>query len=329
MKPQPFQPNIQKDSATPIQDQLVTQFSIAIASGVIPSGSKLPSVRALASKLDIHYNTVSHVYQTLSQNHLIESRRGSGVYVKPFVKESEGIINSPTKHSDINKPALISEKSPLSQLAQRFILDAVALGANEQAVSQAIQLGWNHYHQQEQKPWLFVDAHDDIIPVFLKEWNRFTNITVEGKTLDELNPETLNTYQGFLVSRYHHQALLDKFSEPLPPLFPVQLFDISSPQQELNLLATLPQGSLVVVVSQSQTMLGICETLLNPLSAEHLLVRCVLWQEGWPEVKRACTHASVVLSDLSCLEQLKQNLAKPVRPIQLVPDSAFELIQKF
>lgn len=329
MKQQPFQPHIQKDSATPIQDQLVTQFSIAIASGAIPSGNKLPSVRALASKLDIHYNTVSHVYQTLAQNHLIESRRGSGVYVKPFVKKSDDSINNLTRSntSNANESVLISEYTGLLQLAQRFILDAVALGGNEQTVAQAIQLGWRHYHHQGQKPWLFVDAHDDIIPVFLKEWNCFADIQVEGKTLDEIDLESLNRYQGFLVSRYHHQALLDKFSEPLPALFPVQLFDISSPQEELNLLASLPQGSLVIIVSQSQTMLDICETLLSPLSADHLLVRCVLWQEGWSEVKRACTHASVVLSDLTCLDTLKQNLTKPVRAIQLVPDSALELIQ--
>jgi DNA-binding transcriptional regulator YhcF (GntR family) len=330
MKPQSFQPQIQKDSATPIQEQLVTQFSIAIASGAIPSGSKLPSVRGLASKLGIHYNTVSQVYQTLSQNNLIESRRGSGVYVKPFINKP--FINKPFPEKTETSDALSSsEESTLFRLTQRFILDAVALGAKEHELSQAVSLGWAHYHQQGQKPWLFVDAHADIIPVFLTEWNRFGNIAVEGKTLEELDPETLQHYQGFLVSRYHHQALLDAIQdqchEPLTPFFPVQLFDIGSPQAELNLLATLPQGSLVVVVSQSQTMLNICETLLSPLSADHLLVRCILWQDGWPEVKRTCTHASVVLSDLTCLDTLKQNLTKPVRAIQLVPESAFELIQ--
>lgn len=69
-------------SEVPLYRQLGTQIVLAILSGDLKPGEKLPSTRALARRFDIHANTVSAAYQQLEVEHWVESRRGSGVYVK-------------------------------------------------------------------------------------------------------------------------------------------------------------------------------------------------------------------------------------------------------
>ena len=69
-------------SEVPLYRQLGTQIVLAILSGDLKPGEKLPSTRALARRFDIHPNTVSSAYHQLEQENWLESRRGSGVYVK-------------------------------------------------------------------------------------------------------------------------------------------------------------------------------------------------------------------------------------------------------
>ena len=69
-------------SEVPLYRQLVTQIVLAILSGDLKPGERLPSTRALARRFQIHANTVSAAYRQLEQEQWVESRRGSGVYVK-------------------------------------------------------------------------------------------------------------------------------------------------------------------------------------------------------------------------------------------------------
>lgn len=54
---------------------------LAIASGELAPGQRLPSTRALAKRFRLHPNTVSAAYQQLESLRWVESVRGSGVYV--------------------------------------------------------------------------------------------------------------------------------------------------------------------------------------------------------------------------------------------------------
>jgi DNA-binding transcriptional regulator YhcF (GntR family) len=69
-------------SEVPIYRQLVTQVVLAILSGELRAGERLTSTRALARRFKIHPNTVSAGYKQLEEEGWVESRRGSGVYVR-------------------------------------------------------------------------------------------------------------------------------------------------------------------------------------------------------------------------------------------------------
>ena len=65
-----------------LPDQIATQLRMAVLSGELRPGERLPSVRALARRFDLHHNTVSAAYRRLEQEGWVEVRRGSGVYVR-------------------------------------------------------------------------------------------------------------------------------------------------------------------------------------------------------------------------------------------------------
>ena len=64
-----------------IAAQLQGQIEYGVAFGSIAPGSKLPSVRDLAEKLDVSPVTVAHAYKALRERGILITRRGAGTYV--------------------------------------------------------------------------------------------------------------------------------------------------------------------------------------------------------------------------------------------------------
>jgi len=65
-----------------IREQIVTQITLGVLSGELAPGERLPSTRELARRFHLHANTVSTAYQQLESDGWVESRRGSGVFVR-------------------------------------------------------------------------------------------------------------------------------------------------------------------------------------------------------------------------------------------------------
>jgi len=67
----------------PIYQQIRNQIVLGIASGDLAPGTKLPTIRALATELGINMMTVSKAYQTLKSEGYIHSDRRSGAWIAP------------------------------------------------------------------------------------------------------------------------------------------------------------------------------------------------------------------------------------------------------
>ena len=65
----------------PIYLQIERGIRAAIATGRLPTGAQLPTVRQLAVELRVNANTVAKVYSDLERNGLLETRRGVGTFV--------------------------------------------------------------------------------------------------------------------------------------------------------------------------------------------------------------------------------------------------------
>lgn len=69
----------------PIYEQITEKIKVLIYSGVLPSDSRLPSVRQLAMELSINPNTIQRAYMELEQEGLIYPVKGKGNFVSPNI----------------------------------------------------------------------------------------------------------------------------------------------------------------------------------------------------------------------------------------------------
>ena len=86
---------IDESSAMPIWLQLKNRIVYLISSGYYKAGDKLPTVRELAVKIGINYNTVNKVYMSLLHDGYLISRRGQGTFVNKLARPAELVEDSP------------------------------------------------------------------------------------------------------------------------------------------------------------------------------------------------------------------------------------------
>ena len=98
---------------TPLYAQLERAIRVAIATGRLRPGERLPTVRQLAVELRVNANTVARVYGELERAGVLGTCRGVGTFVR-------GLGN--------HTAALPQRRQALERLASRFLGDAAALG---------------------------------------------------------------------------------------------------------------------------------------------------------------------------------------------------------
>jgi GntR family transcriptional regulator len=103
---------IDPDDPTPIYAQIERSIRLAIATGTLAAGARLPTVRQMAVDLRVNANTVARVYAELERAGVLETRRGVGTTVS--AKPVDG--------------ALADRLRRLDELAVRFLADAATLG---------------------------------------------------------------------------------------------------------------------------------------------------------------------------------------------------------
>ncbi len=110
----------------PIWRQIEEGVRHLIASGALPAGSPIPSVRDLARDLQINPATVSKAYQRLTDAGVLAVRRGDGTYVSTA------------------PPVLTSDerRDKLHEGAVRYVSLAATLGAGEEEAAETLTAAW-------------------------------------------------------------------------------------------------------------------------------------------------------------------------------------------
>lgn len=86
---------IDETADVPIWIQIRNRIVYLIRSGQFEEGDRLPSVRELAVRLNINFNTVSKAYQDLERDGLIKTKRGSGTFVASGANDLDDVSESP------------------------------------------------------------------------------------------------------------------------------------------------------------------------------------------------------------------------------------------
>jgi len=81
--------SIDLNGSEPVFAQLIGQIKAAVQSGALGPGDPLPSIRQLATDLELNSKTVAKAYRLLERDSVVETRGYRGTYV-----HSDAIANS-------------------------------------------------------------------------------------------------------------------------------------------------------------------------------------------------------------------------------------------
>ncbi len=117
---------IRLDRSLPISlsEQIKGQIIYAISTGLLPVGSRLPSIRELATTLQVAPMTVSQVYKELAQLGAVATRPGAGTFVADISGADGATVTSASKDN-------------LHQVIESAIHQAMMLGYTLDDVRQA------------------------------------------------------------------------------------------------------------------------------------------------------------------------------------------------
>jgi GntR family transcriptional regulator len=118
---------IDPSDPTPLYAQLERAIRVAIATGRLRPGGKLPTVRQLAVDLRINANTVAKVYGELEHSGVLETRRGVGTFIRDVGSRAASIPD---------------RERQLVDLADRFLAGADALGFSADEAITFLKVRW-------------------------------------------------------------------------------------------------------------------------------------------------------------------------------------------
>ena len=115
---------ISPSSGVPIYRQIMDQVRVLIQSGRWPRGTMVPSVRQMATDLEINAMTVSKAYSKLEADGILERVRGMGMRVLGLP------ASSGTGHGSLQ-----DRKEELRSAAMEYLAQGIQLGLTvEQAI---------------------------------------------------------------------------------------------------------------------------------------------------------------------------------------------------
>ncbi len=121
---------------TPLYVQLERAIRVAIATGRLHAGERLPTVRQLAVDLRINANTVSKVYGALERAGVLDTQRGVGTFVRQRVDRSA---------------SRAERESQLARLVDRFLGDVIELGFSGDEAVILLRNRWAAHKQENSR----------------------------------------------------------------------------------------------------------------------------------------------------------------------------------
>lgn len=255
-------------SDVPLYRQLMTQVQLAILSGDLRPGDRLPSTRELARRFAIHPNTVSAGYRELEREGWTELRLGSGVYVCD--RRGNG---SPEERVD----AYIGE----------FFRRAHELGLSTPALRRRMA-GWVAAPAPDH--WLLVDPDAELRQIVVTELRGATEREVRDCSIDDCNAQTL--CRAVVCCRPSQESLVRSV---VPAGIELLVLPITSANQWLQSRMPVFETLLIAVVSHWPEFLDKARTMLAAAGiSPEALIFCDARKPRW---QRGIANANGVLCD--------------------------------
>ena len=289
-----MQIKIRRNSGVPVKEQIRAQIELAMLSGELPRGSRLPPIRTWARKLKVHANTISAAYRELSASGHVVVRSGSGVFVEPRARRT---ALQPTVAEKLRAAV---EEALASGLRTEDILAAVTRFADP-AKPECV---------------LVVDPSREMGAVYASEIREAIGGEVRVATLDDLDADP-RAAAGLVVAvlPYHVGRV-----EGVASLGRLVVFTLSVPSAEAVVPAGISSG-VVLVVSESRLFLSFARvSLKSALPDDFEIETCLLEEER--QWRRFLPAADVVVADVVSAPRLARAGARHLTRLKLLSEDS-------
>ena len=272
---------LSRGTSIPVREQLSAQLILGILSRRLAPGERLPSVRELARRLNLHANTIRAAYQDLARRGWVSRRRGSGVFVRDVrMPEGEGSLETFVR-------ACVEDG-----LARGFSLSALEAAFGRIA--------------QESRPqrFLVVDPDLDLARILAAEVGDAIGGILPFAGFDDAS-KTLTANTCVLVNQAHVRRVCELLGR-----VSLRAIQLKSMQDMLAGYQRPASASLIAVVSRSESILHWASTLLSALGfpADSVLQRnprLSHWQDG-------LTACDIVATDIVTAAELPKGTRQVV-----------------
>jgi DNA-binding transcriptional regulator YhcF (GntR family) len=287
---------LSKSSEVPLREQLATQILLGIVSNDLKPGQKLPSTRELARRFDIHANTVSAAFQDLERRGWVESRKGSGVYVRERTAD-----------------AAADPKLELDQLISTLFQIARKSGHSLRQIQTRVKR-W--LEMQPPDHFLVIEPDEEMRAILIAEIKEATSFGVAGAGFDECS--RAEVLAGAVPVAMYGQA--DGVRAALPPETSCTLLRLRSVPSSIQGQEPPSPDALVTVVSRWPDFLKWAHTILvaaaiDPDAMSFRDARERDWQKG-------LTSSAMVITDALTAAHLPSGCR--ARVFRIIADSSIE-----
>lgn len=288
-----------RHSEVSIREQLATQVVLAIVSGELAPGQRLPSTRELARRFSVHPNTISAGYRQLERNNWLEFRKGSGVYVRA------------------QKPGTASEGIELDRLIADFFRSArqlnLPLATVHTRVRQWLEL-------QPPDHFLLIEPDTALARIVAAEMQVVLSFPVRIADTECDGQLPLN---GCIPVALETSAKLARTF--LPKNTDLITLTLNSAQQSLARYLPASNSVLLGIASGWQNFLKNARTML--LAAGFAPESLVLRDRSRPGWKRGLKQVAAVVCDSLTAQQL--NGVVRVLPFPLLAHSSLQYLKQY
>ena len=282
-------------SEVPIYRQLVTQVVLAVLSGDLRPGDRLPSTRELARRFSIHPNTISAGYRQLAREGWTEHRRGSGVYIK-----NRAVTPS-------------TPEQILDQHIAAFFRAVRELNMPTAAVRRRVA-EWLASPPPDH--FLLIDPDPGVREILLTEIRQCSKLPATGASLEECaQPETL-----LAAIPLCRPSKVNAVRAILPAGLELITLQIRSANTWLDPWLPKLKNQLIGVVSQWPDFLEIARTMLVAAGVEPDML--VLRNTGRPRWVRGLDQTGSIICDARTAQTAKLPQGPRVFVFPLLADAA-------
>jgi DNA-binding transcriptional regulator YhcF (GntR family) len=286
---------LSRRGGVPVRDQLVAQLELKILSGQLAPAQRLPSVRALARRLEIHPNTVSAAYQDLEAAGRVLLRKGSGVFVRG------------------GGPTSVPDAGSLDGMIRLALHTAFRKGYSGAHIRAAVER-WLRAVPPERV--VVVDSSREMAELLAHELRLAIPVGhVAHCSLEELGrkPDLLAGALALCLP-YHVESI-----SRLCPDAAVEVVNLEVQPADRAAILDLPAGAVVLVVTHSPRVVPFASILLRSLRGDEVLVEAYLLS-AVREWTRLLPAADLVFADALSSEAVKHQKPRRFREVRVLND---------